>query len=105
MMKKTVILISFLVLTNHILFSQHISPIFTNISSKLPSTEVHDVFQDSIGYIWFATDRGIARYDGQNMLTVNTHDYFTSSVFKFFKDSNQKVWINTETMNSIGSTL
>lgn len=76
-------------------FSQNFSPIFKNISDELPSSEVHDVFQDSIGYIWFATDRGIARYDGQNFLKLETEHLFLSSTFKFFKESSKKVWFST----------
>jgi len=45
--------------------------------------------------MWFATDRGITRYDGQHFLTPNTDQYFTSSVFNFFEENKHKVWINT----------
>lgn len=30
----------------------------------LPSNSVYDIFQDKTGYIWFATDEGLCRYDG-----------------------------------------
>ena len=30
----------------------------------LPSSEIYDIIQDERGFIWFATDRGLARYDG-----------------------------------------
>jgi len=76
-------------------YTQNFSPIFHNISDKLPSSEVHNIYQDSIGYIWYATDRGITRYDGQNFLTPNTEQYFTSSVFNFFEENKHKVWIST----------
>jgi len=45
--------------------------------------------------MWFATDRGITRYDGQKFFTPNTEQYFTSSVFNFFEENKHKVWINT----------
>ena len=53
------------------------------------------MYQDSIGSIWFATDRGISRYDGQFFLTINTDSYFTSGVFNFFEESKSKVWVST----------
>lgn len=37
---------------------------------KLPSDDVRRVFQDGTGYIWFATDRGVARFDGANFETA-----------------------------------
>jgi ligand-binding sensor domain-containing protein len=33
---------------------------------KLPSDDVPAIFQDDAGYVWFATDRGVARFDGTN---------------------------------------
>ncbi len=35
-------------------------------AKDLPSDEVRCVFQDDTGYLWFATDRGVARFDGTN---------------------------------------
>ncbi len=40
----------------------------------LPSSEVYDVFQDSKGFIWMATDHGLARYDGYSFKTFNTNN-------------------------------
>ena len=37
---------------------------------KLPSDEVSRIFQDATGYIWFATDRGVARFDGADFETA-----------------------------------
>lgn len=33
-------------------------------TSGLPSNSVYDIFQDKTGYVWFATDEGLCRYDG-----------------------------------------
>jgi len=40
--------------------------VFSNIKIKdgLPSSSVMSVAQDSIGFMWFATNRGLVRYDG-----------------------------------------
>lgn len=77
--------------------AQLISPILKNINEGLPSSEVHNLYQDSIGYIWFATDRGICKYDGQHFYKINTSQQLYSNViFNFFPESNTKVWISTE---------
>lgn len=94
-MSKKVILLLFFSFTLHSLFSQNFSPIFKNYTDELASSEVHDVFQDSTGYMWFATDRGITRFDGESFIHINTQSYFTSSVFNFFEESKTKIWINT----------
>lgn len=75
-------------------WGQKFSPVFENITDGLPSTEVHDMFQDSIGFMWFATDRGICRYDGERMKIIErTNNGSTNVFFKFFKQSNKKIWV------------
>lgn len=46
-------------------------------SSGLPSNSVYDIFQDSKGFMWFATGKGLCRYDGNTVKTV-TADFQTS---------------------------
>lgn len=59
----------------------------------LPSNFVYHVYQDSRNFIWFATDAGVARYDGSRF------DYFTKSnglssnnVIKIKEDSRGRIW-------------
>src|SRR6185312_12695078 len=42
------------------------SAAYRNYSVKdgLPSSEVYHVMQDSKGYMWFSTNRGVSRFDG-----------------------------------------
>jgi hypothetical protein len=82
---------------NNVSIAQNFEPIFKNIADELPSYQVYDIYQDSIGYIWFTTDNGITRYDGQNILNINTAPYFKVKViFNFYEISPHKVWVNTD---------
>ena len=47
-------------------FSKAQIPFYKNYTVKdgLPSSETYEVFQDSKGYIWIASDNGVARFDG-----------------------------------------
>jgi len=77
--------------------AQNFEPIFKNISDELPSAEVYAIYQDSIGYMWFTTDNGIARFDGHDVLNINTSPYFeTPVVFNFFEETPHKIWVNTK---------
>ncbi len=72
----------------------------------LPSSEVYNSIQDEQGYIWFATDRGIAKYDGYSFKTLTTQEGLTdNTVFEFFKDSKQQLWCKTfsSTINRISN--
>lgn len=46
----------------------------------LPSSEVYAAKQDKQGFMWFATDRGICRYDGKNFRTYTTADGLIGNV-------------------------
>lgn len=47
-------------------FFRHIS-----MEQGLPQMSIADVYQDSEGYMWFATRQGAARYDGRSMEVFN----------------------------------
>ncbi|MBD3638382.1 MAG: histidine kinase [Crocinitomicaceae bacterium] len=66
-----------------------------DISDGLPSSEVHDIYEDAKGFIWFATDRGIVRYDGEQFVTFNEENGLKNIViFNFYEESYDKVWIS-----------
>jgi ligand-binding sensor domain-containing protein len=72
--------------------AQNVIEHFT-IEDGLPSNEVHYVHQDSFGYFWFCTDRGISRYDGYEFTNFTTADGLTNNtVFKCFEDENSNLW-------------
>lgn len=64
----------------------------------LPQNSVHQVFQSRDGYIWIATEDGIARFDGTDFKVFN-HDNtaaFTSSdTCCFAQDASGALWIGT----------
>jgi hypothetical protein len=66
------------------------------IRDGLPSNECHDVIQDSIGYIWIATDRGLSRYDGYEFMNFTIQDGLQNvSCMEIFLDNKQNIWIST----------
>ncbi len=66
------------------------------VEHGLPSAEVYEVMQDRLGYLWFATDRGICRYDGYNFRTYTTRDGLPdNTVFGFFEDEKGRIWLRT----------
>lgn len=70
---------------------QHLS-----VEDGLPSSEVYDVLQDDDGFMWFATDRGIARYDGYEFDVFNTENGLLDNVvFHLQKDSAGRIWFDS----------
>lgn len=67
-----------------------------SIDEGLPSNECHDVVQDSHGYLWIATDRGLCRFDGYNFKLYGISEGLTSlSCYDLFIDQEENIWITT----------
>ncbi len=43
-----------------------------DLNDGLPSNECYEIDQDSLGYIWIATDRGLSRFDGDQFKNYGT---------------------------------
>ncbi|HET9533368.1 MAG TPA: two-component regulator propeller domain-containing protein [Blastocatellia bacterium] len=67
---------------------------------KLPSKNVQVIFQDSEGWLWFGTDRGLARYDGAEFKSsaVSGSPYEAlngEEVHAIAEDREGSIWIAT----------
>lgn len=66
------------------------------IDDGLPSNECHKVIQDSLGYIWIASDRGLVRYDGYDFRTYGIQEGLTDlSCLDIVLDKNGDIWMFT----------
>lgn len=71
---------------------------FTNYNSRngLPSSQVYDIFQDKNGDIWFATDRGLAKYNGFEFKLFDISNGLPSNtIFDFYPQKDGNVWCST----------
>lgn len=65
--------------------------------NALPSAEVHEVFQDSLGYIWFSIySSGLVRYDGVKMETYGQDDGLRDlTVWDLIEDPSGRLWVSS----------
>jgi ligand-binding sensor domain-containing protein len=77
--------------------------IFQNISLEegLPSLGVQQTFQQSNGFIWFATSRGVSRYDGFTFrhfyFSPNSANHISNNfISKIVEDKTGNIWLATE---------
>ncbi|MBI3482935.1 MAG: hypothetical protein HY015_08185, partial [Bacteroidetes bacterium] len=67
-----------------------------SVPEGLPSSETYDVFQDSKGFMWFATDNGVVRFDGYDMTVFGTADGLEDPVvFGIMEDHRGRIWFRT----------
>lgn len=59
----------------------------------LPSNMVYQVYQDSRKFIWFATDAGVAKFDGSKFTYYRKHNGLnTNEVIRIKEDSSGRIW-------------
>ena len=65
-----------------------------NDEDGLPSMTVYQLLQDTFGFLWFGTEAGLARYDGIEMLSLQTPAAKGAAVSGLQLDSRGNVWFN-----------
>jgi ligand-binding sensor domain-containing protein/two-component sensor histidine kinase len=60
----------------------------------LPSNTIYDSVQDENGFMWFATDYGISKFDGLSFKNYTVADGLPGNeILYFFKDSINRIWM------------
>ncbi len=68
------------------------------VEDGLPSNELYDVHQDSLGNLWLASDHGLVKFDGQKMQTYGLEDGLPDEVIlKIYEDDKHRMWLLTYT--------
>ncbi len=101
-MKKIVILLLFIIAMQHSSKAQpaHLSFDHLGIKEGLADADVLDIMQDCQGYIWLATQNGIARFDGYQLKIYKPGAEDKSNLLNFFfnsiiEDKNHDLWVNS----------
>lgn len=72
-----------------------------NNQDKLPGMQINQILQDSEGYMWFATDNGLCRYDGYTLKTYKSSNQTprllqSNNITTIIEDIDKRIWIGTE---------
>ncbi len=72
--------------------AQH--PYFYSINDNngLPSNEVYDMYQDSVGFMWLGTNAGLYRYDGTDFIAIKSSLQKGKAVSHLRRDISGKLW-------------
>ena len=71
------------------------NPAYRHLSIKdgLPSEIVYQAAQDKKGYVWFATENGLSRYDGTDFRNYSVENGLCNeTTFGFSKDKENNLW-------------
>jgi ligand-binding sensor domain-containing protein/two-component sensor histidine kinase len=93
----------FLGLSFRIIYPAEPEYIFTNIGVEhgLSQSTIFSIVQDQKGFLWFATNNGLNRYDGYSFKVYSFSPFDSSSISDngittLFKDRDGDIWIGTK---------
>ena len=71
-----------------------------NTTAGLPTSEVQKVYQDSEGFMWFATRNGLCKYDGYRITVFRSdlpkaHHLTDNNIYCLADDNRGSLWIGT----------
>ncbi|MBK7958346.1 MAG: histidine kinase [Bacteroidetes bacterium] len=78
-------------------------PSYVNYTTAdgLPSNTVFCSMQDSKGYMWFGTDKGVARFDGIKFTVFTTSDGLADNIaYDIYEDSKKRIWFSCNNGNA-----
>ena len=62
----------------------------------LPNVNVAAILEDREGYLWFGTEEGVSRYDGDSFATLNVEDGLAGNrVICILEDRDGNLWFGT----------
>ncbi len=92
LLKINLLLFFFLIFSASIFSQQVYYKNYTTIDG-LPSNEVYQVMQDSKGYMWFATNFGVSRFDGYTFTNFDSQKGLPdNTIFEIYEDYKGRVW-------------
>lgn len=64
------------------------------VRDGLANSSVYQMLQDKDGFIWFATNSGLSRFDGAHFKTFSTLDgLYANYIVRMFEDSRGRIWL------------
>ena len=69
--------------------------VYKNLTTEdgLPSNMVYEVSQDSKGFLWYSTDAGVSKYDGNQFINYTTKEGLgDNEIFHTYEDSKGRIW-------------
>jgi ligand-binding sensor domain-containing protein len=92
--RKTLILAFIVICFPFLIWGQDHSYAHYDVRDGLAGSTVYSMIQDKDGFIWFATETGLSRFDGTHFRNFTTADGLPDNeIISLYVDSKNRVWI------------
>lgn len=76
-------------------FAQQVKYTAFTVKEGLPSNYIYRCVEDDKGFLWIATDAGVARFDGKRFQVFTKHDGLPDNeILSIVKEKNGRIWAN-----------
>ena len=97
MIKHLISLLSYILFSSTLLYAQNSQLRSYSIENGLPQSQVYDIIQDDIGYLWLGTQGGgLCNFDGSNFTIWNESDGLLSNYIHTLHTSNDSLYIGNK---------
>lgn len=76
-----------------LLHAQHPCYWDLTIENGLPSLEVYDLYEDSKGYMWIGTDKGLCKYNGRTFTYYKNKKELSEALSGIQEDPEGRIWV------------
>lgn len=67
-----------------------------DLNTGFPTNNVYSLVQDLNGYLWFASDNGVIKYNGYDFKIFNTSNGLPSNdAYQLYQDKKGRMWVNS----------
>jgi len=81
----------------HILNAQYFNYVNYDVDNGFPQSNANFIMQDNKGYIWFATQNGVAKFDGFNYKVIDKDNGLKSNIVSYImQDKEGSFWFSTK---------
>ena len=93
-MRNILIVVFIVIISPFYLFFGQTTPYSYSLNkiTGLPSDMIFDVYRDGKNMTWFATSKGIIRFDGVQIKNYNTDELSTRAISNISEDSYNRIW-------------
>lgn len=92
---KNIFLLVIVFFSGYVGFSQQFSFINYGVKEGLAQSQVTDICQDDLGYLWVSTHSGLSKYDGQEFINFSVDDGLAGNTIRklLYSSEEKTLWV------------